>query len=49
MVADKCLKLSEKESAETAGSGSSIIIARAKVAKGLVELVRGSFQSGMPH
>ncbi|KAI3435348.1 uncharacterized protein J3R85_006286 [Psidium guajava] len=45
VVADKCLKLLERESAQTAGSGSSIINARAKAAQGLVELVRGSLQS----
>ncbi|KAL3717150.1 hypothetical protein ACJRO7_008691 [Eucalyptus globulus] len=48
VVADKCLKLLEKESVQTAGSGSSIINARAKAAKGLVELVLGSFQSAEP-
>lgn len=45
MLADKCLELLLEEPIES-GSIGSRINSRAKAVKGLVELVRGDFDSG---
>lgn len=45
VIADKCLELVEKEEPKTGGGNSVSLSARAKAAKGLVELVCGNLES----
>uniref|UniRef100_A0A2N9EZV0 MalT-like TPR region domain-containing protein n=1 Tax=Fagus sylvatica TaxID=28930 RepID=A0A2N9EZV0_FAGSY len=45
VIADKCLELVEKEEPKTGGGNSVPLSARAKAAKGLVELVCGNLES----
>lgn len=47
MIADKCLELVEKEEPKTGGGNPVVLSARAKAAKGLVELVHGNLELGM--
>ena len=47
VIADKCLELVEKEEPKTGGGNPVVLSARAKAAKGLVELVHGNLELGM--
>ncbi|KAK4582074.1 hypothetical protein RGQ29_025302 [Quercus rubra] len=44
VIADKCLELVEKEEPKTGGGNPVVLSARAKAAKGLVELVHGNLE-----
>jgi hypothetical protein len=47
VIADKCLELVEKEDAKADVGNPVVLSARAKAAKGMVELVRGNLELGI--